>query len=163
MSITFQAGIPSSLKLSQNKRSSQGKSKECSHRYIALSLPLMLNSVSMSLLPRLTFPSVQPGSQFLSQVLSRAQLSSRLKSRSGSSSTLLSCVSDLLKMASLDANMAGSARAAAIFLQCQLLMNKVWFCETLYQILARKGPVNLGGGGRTCFFSQVSWKTVLAK
>ena len=79
-------------------------------------------------LPSITYPSlplVSCNTQFLEQVLSRARRSANLPSGRGGHSTLLTCIKDLLKMADLNKTVAGMAKVAATFLQCQLLISKV--------------------------------------
>ncbi len=63
--------------------------------------------------------------QFVAQVLSRAGCVSFLLSQQERQGAWQSCISDLQRVKSLDCEVASSASCAAIFIQCQLLINKV--------------------------------------
>ena len=68
----------------------------------------------------------QSGSRlFLAQVLSRAHSAASLCSPKEQQEVWHSCITDLQRVKTLDKEVASSASCAAIFIQCQLLINKV--------------------------------------
>ena len=73
------------------------------------------------------FPGHTDSKSFLSQVLSRAQLATKLHSSSQSQKTWHTCITDLERVAELNKKLSSLANCTATFLQCQLLLSKVGF------------------------------------
>ena len=72
----------------------------------------------------------QSGSKlFLAQVLSRAHSAANICSPKEQQEVWHSCIIDLQRVKTLDKEVTSSASCAAIFIQCQLLINKVTILE----------------------------------
>ena len=68
---------------------------------------------------------------FLSHVLSRAQLATKLHSSGQSQRTWHTCVTDLQRVAELNKKLSALANCTATFLQCQLLLSKVYILQVM--------------------------------
>ena len=80
------------------------------------------------------FPGHTDSKSFLSHVLSRAQLATRLHSSGQSQRTWHTCVTDLQRVVELNKKLSALANCTATFLQCQLLLSKVYTLQIMSKV-----------------------------